>query len=69
MAYNKEPSKMELKQCLWPLAAGISHSKPMARPIIDDCYLPCRYTVFLSRFWDFFLGNLFLQIQPTSNYM
>ncbi|MCP9265231.1 hypothetical protein DINM_020478 [Dirofilaria immitis] len=44
MAYNKEPSKMEIKQCLWPLAAGTSHSKPMAQSLIDDCYLPCRYT-------------------------
>uniref|UniRef100_A0A158Q868 G_PROTEIN_RECEP_F2_4 domain-containing protein n=1 Tax=Elaeophora elaphi TaxID=1147741 RepID=A0A158Q868_9BILA len=49
MAYNKEPSKMEPKQCLWPLAVGISHSKPMARPFIDDCYLPCRSPLISSQ--------------------
>ncbi|KAL3990729.1 putative integral membrane protein [Acanthocheilonema viteae] len=49
MAYNKEPSKMEPKQCLWPLTAGISHTKPMAQPLIDDCYLPCRSPLISSQ--------------------
>ncbi|EFO22637.2 hypothetical protein LOAG_05847 [Loa loa] len=49
MPYDKEPSKMELKQCLWPLVGGISHSKPMARPLIDDCYLPCRSPLISSK--------------------
>ncbi|CAG9536931.1 unnamed protein product [Cercopithifilaria johnstoni] len=49
MAYNKEPAKMEPKQCLWPLAIGISHSKPMARSLIDDCYLPCRSPLISSQ--------------------
>ncbi|VDK72264.1 unnamed protein product [Onchocerca ochengi] len=49
MAYNKQPSKMEIKQCLWPLAAGVSHSKPMAQPLIDDCYLPCRSPLISSQ--------------------
>uniref|UniRef100_A0A915Q601 Uncharacterized protein n=1 Tax=Setaria digitata TaxID=48799 RepID=A0A915Q601_9BILA len=49
MTYNKEPSKMKVKQCLWPLAVGISHSKPMSRPVIDDCYLPCRSPLISSQ--------------------
>uniref|UniRef100_A0A1I8ETK8 Uncharacterized protein n=1 Tax=Wuchereria bancrofti TaxID=6293 RepID=A0A1I8ETK8_WUCBA len=59
MAYNKEPSKMELKQCLWPLAVGISH-KPLARPLIDDCYLPCRSLLISSQWlYDGFRMSIF----------
>ncbi|VIO89318.1 Uncharacterized protein BM_BM7887 [Brugia malayi] len=59
MTYNKEPSKMEPKQCLWPLAVGISH-KPLAQPLIDDCYLPCRPPLISSQWlYDGFRMSIF----------
>lgn len=52
MPYNKEPSRMESKQCLWPLIWSADDDNSGSRPIIDKCYLPCRFAFFIVLYCD-----------------
>lgn len=46
MPYNKEPAVVDRNQCLWPLVQSIDTYRD-AMPVIDDCYMPCRYVKFV----------------------
>ncbi|KAI1703762.1 protein smoothened [Ditylenchus destructor] len=41
--YREAPIKPKIHPCIWPLAAKSSNDVIVnAKPLIDDCYLPCR---------------------------
>ncbi|VDM29761.1 unnamed protein product [Toxocara canis] len=56
MPYNKEPAVVGRSQCLWPLVVSAEAYRD-AVPLIDDCYMPCRFVAFI-----------FLLASPLENY-
>uniref|UniRef100_A0A915EEE5 Uncharacterized protein n=1 Tax=Ditylenchus dipsaci TaxID=166011 RepID=A0A915EEE5_9BILA len=42
VAYVQSPSQPKKYQCLWPLIHEKSEEAMSARPLIDECFMPCR---------------------------
>ncbi|KAI1703760.1 protein smoothened [Ditylenchus destructor] len=57
--YRGAPIKPKVHQCMWPLVTKSSNDVIVnAQPLIDDCYLPCRSTLYDGQRSLYFLATL-----------